>query len=149
MLYLKSTLHNTLKATRHYIKKDCIASATRMRRARMRTASGRPSTTSPASAWPAPARINCLSPYTLTRVALCCCLQGEHAHRIWSAIYNQSCFSDGVSCSEERVFYRLLSGMHASISTHLAADYLLDEQKGLWGPNLSEFKERLGTPDKL
>lgn len=75
--------------------------------------------------------------------------KGEHAHRIWSAIYNQSCFSDGVSCSEERVFYRLLSGMHASISTHLAADYLLDEQKGLWGPNLSEFKERLGTPDKL
>jgi ERO1-like protein alpha len=75
--------------------------------------------------------------------------QGEHAHRIWSAIYNQSCFSDGVSCSEERVFYRLISGMHASISCHLAADYLLDEQQGLWGPNLGEFKERLGTPDKL
>jgi hypothetical protein len=31
----------------------------------------------------------------------------------------------------------------------LAADYLLDEQQGLWGLNLGEFKERLGTPDKL
>lgn len=74
-------------------------------------------------------------------------LQGEHAHRIWSAIYNQSCFTDGVSCSEERVFYRLISGMHASISCHLSSDYLLDEQKGLWGPNMTEFKQRLGTPE--
>lgn len=73
--------------------------------------------------------------------------QGEHAHRIWSAIYNQSCFTDGVSCSEERVFYRLISGMHASISCHLAANYLLDEQRGVWGPNLQEFKERLGKPE--
>ncbi len=74
-------------------------------------------------------------------------LQGEHAHRIWSAIYNQSCFTDGVSCSEERVFYRLISGMHASISCHLSSDYLLDEQKGIWGPNMAEFKQRLGTPE--
>eukprot|EP00775_Hariotina_reticulata_P013591 gene13591-13716_t len=72
--------------------------------------------------------------------------KGEHAHRIWSAIYNQSCFADGVDCTEERVFYRLVSGMHASISCHLAADYLLDEQQGRWGVNLAEFKARLGTP---
>lgn len=31
----------------------------------------------------------------------------------------------------------------------MQADCFEDEQKGLWGPNLSEFKERLGTPDKL
>eukprot|EP00878_Enallax_costatus_P018555 GHUV01019537.1.p1 GENE.GHUV01019537.1~~GHUV01019537.1.p1 ORF type:complete len:338 (+),score=73.13 GHUV01019537.1:273-1286(+) len=71
--------------------------------------------------------------------------KGEHAHRIWSAIYNQSCFNDGVFCTEERVFYRLISGMHASISTHLSAIYLIDEQKGTWGPNLTEFRDRLGT----
>ncbi|KAF8071015.1 AERO1 [Scenedesmus sp. PABB004] len=73
--------------------------------------------------------------------------KGEHAHRIWSAIYNQSCFSDGVSCSEERVFYRLISGMHASISAHLSAHYLLDEAAGTWGPHLGEFARRLGTPE--
>jgi hypothetical protein len=76
-----------------------------------------------------------------------CPAQGEHAHRIWSAIYNQSCFTDGVTCSEERVFYRLISGMHASISCHLASDYLLDEKEGIWGPNMTEFKQRLGTPE--
>jgi hypothetical protein len=93
-------------------------------------------------------------PLTLQLLPLMCCnciyvcwLQGEHAHRIWSAIYNQSCFTDGVSCSEERVFYRLISGMHASISCHLSSDYLLDEQKGIWGPNMTEFRQRLGTPE--
>ncbi len=72
--------------------------------------------------------------------------QGEHAHRIWAAIYGQACFSDAVpACTEKRVFSRLISGMHASISAHLSADYLLDEKQGVWGPHLEEFKRRLGT----
>lgn len=40
-------------------------------------------------------------------------MQGEHAHRVWSAIYDQSCFSnlnDTETCQEQRVFYRLISG---------------------------------------
>ncbi|KAG2437820.1 hypothetical protein HXX76_005440 [Chlamydomonas incerta] len=102
---------------------------------------------------------------------------GEHAHRIWSAIYSQSCFhssssssssedsedsSSGSSggppalspaslppdwCPEKRVFYRLISGMHASISAHISANYLLDEERGLWGHNLTDFKMRLGRPE--
>lgn len=36
--------------------------------------------------------------------------------------------------------------MHASISAHIAADYLLDEASGQWGPSLEEFERRLGTP---
>ncbi|KXZ51941.1 hypothetical protein GPECTOR_11g66 [Gonium pectorale] len=132
---------------------------------------------------------------------------GEHAHRIWNAIYNQSCFqypagvapssstdqapppsnasdtdaaaaalaaiaaqaagggggtngsettvagsggSSGTAdgwCPEKRIFYRLISGMHASISAHISANYLLDEERGLWGHNLTDFKSRLGTPE--
>lgn len=72
--------------------------------------------------------------------------KGEHAHRIWSAIYSQSCFSN-INCTEKRVFYRLISGMHASISAHLSAEYLLDEERNIWGPNLQEFRQRLGTPE--
>jgi ERO1-like protein beta len=45
-------------------------------------------------------------------------------------------------CLEKRVFYRVISGMHASISTHLCWDYL-DQSTGTWGPNLTCFKERL------
>jgi ERO1-like protein alpha len=72
-------------------------------------------------------------------------VQGEHAHRIWSAIYSQNCFKDVHSdtCDEESlVFYRIISGVHASISMHLVHDYLLDESTGTWGPNLPEFRTR-------
>jgi hypothetical protein len=31
------------------------------------------------------------------------------------------------TCAERRVFYRLISGLHTSISAHIAGDYLLDE----------------------
>ncbi|KAK9916428.1 hypothetical protein WJX75_002458 [Coccomyxa subellipsoidea] len=74
--------------------------------------------------------------------------KGEHAHRIWNLIYSQSCFSninDPDTCAERRVFYRLISGMHASISAHIAKEYLLDERADKWGPNLALFRERLGN----
>lgn len=45
-------------------------------------------------------------------------------------------------CLEKRVFHRLISGMHASISTHLCWDYL-NKTTGQWHPNLQCFKQRL------
>ncbi|XHG02499.1 hypothetical protein AWENTII_005849 [Aspergillus wentii] len=45
-------------------------------------------------------------------------------------------------CLEKRVFHRLISGMHASISTHLCWDYL-NQTTGEWHPNLQCYKERL------
>ncbi|KAK4498695.1 hypothetical protein PRZ48_009205 [Zasmidium cellare] len=45
-------------------------------------------------------------------------------------------------CLEKRVFYRVISGMHASISTHLCYDYL-NQTNGEWGPNVTCYKERL------
>ncbi|KAM3505462.1 hypothetical protein MY11210_007959 [Beauveria gryllotalpidicola] len=45
-------------------------------------------------------------------------------------------------CLEKRVFYRVVSGMHASISTHLCWDYL-NKTTGLWGPNFDCYMERL------
>ncbi|TQV96487.1 hypothetical protein V2A60_003116 [Cordyceps javanica] len=52
-------------------------------------------------------------------------------------------------CLEKRVFYRVVSGMHASISTHLCWDYL-NKTTGLWGPNLECYMERLhGHADRI
>ncbi|KAK0298775.1 endoplasmic oxidoreductin-1 [Friedmanniomyces endolithicus] len=52
-------------------------------------------------------------------------------------------------CLEKRVFYRVISGMHASISTHLCHDYL-NQTTGQWGPNLQCYKERLHDhPERL
>lgn len=52
-------------------------------------------------------------------------------------------------CLEKRVFYRVISGMHASISTHLCHDYL-NQTTGEWGPNLQCYKERLHAhPERI
>jgi ERO1-like protein alpha len=93
--------------------------------------------------------------------------QGQSARRIWKTIYDENCFKsqernsyksvmrkpmsrqDG--CLEERVFYRMISGLHASINIHLCANYLQQEKSspmgmispsGMWGPNLKEFIKR-------
>ncbi|KAK4947260.1 endoplasmic oxidoreductin-1 [Elasticomyces elasticus] len=52
-------------------------------------------------------------------------------------------------CLEKRVFYRVISGMHASISAHLCYDYL-NQTTGQWGPNLQCYKERLHNhPERM
>jgi hypothetical protein len=35
------------------------------------------------------------------------------------------------SCQEEKILYKLISGLHSSISVHIAADYLLDESTNM------------------
>ena len=78
--------------------------------------------------------------------------KGESARRIWDAIYEQNCFKNGEkeTCTEIRVFYRLISGLHTSISTHIAADYLVDESMNTWGRNTSLMHERvLKYPERV
>ncbi|KAI4184583.1 MAG: hypothetical protein L6R41_004637 [Letrouitia leprolyta] len=52
-------------------------------------------------------------------------------------------------CLEKRVFHRIISGMHASISTHICVDYL-NQTTGQWGPNLQCYTDRLATqPERV
>jgi hypothetical protein len=52
-------------------------------------------------------------------------------------------------CLEKRVFYRVISGMHASISTHLCWDFL-NQTTGQWQPNVACYASRLhGFPDRI
>ncbi|ODA82997.1 hypothetical protein RJ55_01506 [Drechmeria coniospora] len=52
-------------------------------------------------------------------------------------------------CLEKRVFYRVVSGMHASISAHLCWDFL-NQTTGEWQPNLSCYLSRLhGFSDRI
>ncbi|KAG7005859.1 hypothetical protein G7Y79_00017g042410 [Physcia stellaris] len=60
---------------------------------------------------------------------------------------NSLTFDD--SCVEKRVFYRIISGMHASISTHICNDYL-NQTTGAWGPNIQCYIDRLAThPERV
>ncbi|KAL3274661.1 hypothetical protein HHI36_016041 [Cryptolaemus montrouzieri] len=87
--------------------------------------------------------------------------KGKSAERVWKSIYTENCFQarswekpsifklDNM-CLEERVFYRTISGLHASINIHLCANYLLSDPNkpsliqptGEWGMNLEEFERR-------
>ncbi|CAH6722476.1 endoplasmic oxidoreductin-1 [[Candida] jaroonii] len=76
---------------------------------------------------------------------------GKQAQNIWSAIYNENCFKnddgsiDSESCSAKQLFFRVVSGMHASISTHLSNEYLFEkEDYDTYEPNLKVFMERVG-----
>ncbi|KAK4686050.1 hypothetical protein P7C73_g4084, partial [Tremellales sp. Uapishka_1] len=52
-------------------------------------------------------------------------------------------------CEEKKVYYRVISGLHASISIHICHDYM-DQQTGEWAPNLQCFINRLAThPERL
>lgn len=56
---------------------------------------------------------------------------------------------DQKMCIEQRLFYRVISGMHASVSTHLCYSYL-DKTTGTWGPDLDCFMSRVGNyPERL
>ncbi|ORX66875.1 endoplasmic reticulum oxidoreductin 1 [Linderina pennispora] len=50
---------------------------------------------------------------------------------------------------EYRMFYRAVSGLHASTSTHICSDYY-NATSGKWEPNLNCFISRIGAfPDRL
>ncbi|XP_026855661.2 ERO1-like protein alpha [Electrophorus electricus] len=96
--------------------------------------------------------------------------KGLEAWKIWNSIYEENCFKpysvkrpldplvsnrgDGEGrgfyqwleglCVEKRAFFRLVSGLHASINVHLSARYMLDDNwyERRWGPNVTEFQLR-------
>ncbi|KAJ9078750.1 endoplasmic oxidoreductin-1 [Entomophthora muscae] len=90
---------------------------------------------------------------------------GDSAAKVWRSIYEENCFgilnnlngdnlflnSDNTNnvCSEKRIFYRIVSGLHASISTHICDQYF-NSTSGQWERNLECFVSRVGSfPDRL
>ncbi|CAJ1958017.1 unnamed protein product [Sphenostylis stenocarpa] len=79
---------------------------------------------------------------------------GPSARRIWDSVYSENCpkLKDPSQelCQEEKILYKLISGLHSSISIHIAAEYLLDEATNLWGQNLTLMYDRvLKYPDRV
>lgn len=85
---------------------------------------------------------------------------GDSAHEVWRAIYSENCFNNGNFddlCYEQRVFYRLLSGLQAAISAHIANNYPIspdidvhadiNEHPELYGPNVDVYDSKLGNYD--
>ena len=64
---------------------------------------------------------------------------------IWNAIYEENCITTDESCLEERVLYRLLSGMHTSTTLSIARNYFPPSKRNNrtdWEANPEYFMER-------
>lgn len=98
--------------------------------------------------------------------------RGGEARQIWQIIYEENCFFDldsqlsvaqetdreeleekkdesAEQCMEERVFFRLISGLHGSTTVHLCSQHqkTADDR---WLPNLDMFIWRLGIfPERI
>ncbi|RLV94502.1 Endoplasmic reticulum oxidoreductin-1 [Spathaspora sp. JA1] len=80
---------------------------------------------------------------------------GNQSFDVWKAIYSENCFpntnpmsmlngaQEEEQCVEKNLFYRLISGLHASIAVHLSNEYL-NSVTGEFYPNLKIFMERVG-----
>ncbi|KAF8824818.1 hypothetical protein HHX47_DHR7000111 [Lentinula edodes] len=84
---------------------------------------------------------------------------GSSPHQIWRAIYEENCFTprrsdatlqdDEEQCLEEKVYNKVISGLHASISTHICLDYL-NQTTGEWGPDVQCYITRVAShPERL
>lgn len=83
---------------------------------------------------------------------------GAGADNVWKSIYTENCYAKAAvgesatvddACLEKRVFHRIISGMHSSISVHLCWDYL-NQTTGEWQPNLDCFIGRFrGFPERI
>ncbi|CAK9436804.1 uncharacterized protein LODBEIA_P13260 [Lodderomyces beijingensis] len=80
---------------------------------------------------------------------------GNQSFDVWKAIYSENCFpntnpmsmrpnQEKEKCQEKNLFYRLVSGMHASIAVHLSNEYL-NSETGEFYPNLNVFMQRVGS----
>lgn len=87
---------------------------------------------------------------------------GESAARVWAALHNESAFqpedaaAPGLLPAEQRLYDRIVSGLHTSISLHIVHDYCLDRvpeatyECARWGVNLPQARERvLQHPDRV
>ncbi len=55
---------------------------------------------------------------------------GYQGQKIWEAIYRENCFTGGSfdnMCMEERLFYKIISGIHSNINLHLSKNYLKED----------------------
>lgn len=79
---------------------------------------------------------------------------GYNGSHVWKAIYEENCFEKlgefDDMCYEERVLYRLLSGLHASTNIHISLEYFPPSKSAgrkNWEPNPERFIAQVAIPE--
>ena len=72
--------------------------------------------------------------------------QGSH---IWKRIYEENCWNSFEKCNDNKFLYKMISGMHTSVSSHLS-EYFIDDQTKEAYPNHHLYYSKVGThPERL
>ncbi|XP_063900571.1 ero1-like protein [Zophobas morio] len=84
---------------------------------------------------------------------------GYNGSAVWASIYKENCFDSVFNmngskrnsehqCYEEKVLYRLLSGIHTSVNVHVALRFYPPAYlEGDWLSNAALFKKFLDNPE--
>ena len=73
---------------------------------------------------------------------VCSGYSGPSATSVWNAITEENCFSavgNTDSCLEKRTFYRIISGLRTSITTHIARNYYYGDPLSSPSPTLDSI----------
>ena len=80
---------------------------------------------------------------------------GFNGTHIWNEMYSENCFTmpkrGNDMCYEERVLYRILSGMHASVNIHIAMNYYppMKGKRDAYEANPAHFFRQYGDKPEL
>jgi hypothetical protein len=76
---------------------------------------------------------------------------GYQGQSIWKVIYEENCMNLSKQCGEDNLLYKIVSGMHASVSSHLSEFYVnFDEQSQSIRPNEFMYYHKVGAyPERL
>ena len=77
---------------------------------------------------------------------------GYQGQRVWEMIYQENCFRSD-KCMEEKLLYKAVSGMHASVSSHLSEyhiDFAKKKKTGEMKPNVRMYFDKVGKyPERI
>lgn len=76
---------------------------------------------------------------------------GYQGQSIWKIIYEENCMSLSKQCGADNFLYKVISGMHASVSSHLSEYFVnFNDEKQVIRPNEFMYYHKVGAfPDRL
>ena len=74
---------------------------------------------------------------------------GYQGGAIWKQIYDDNCWNSFEKCNDNKFLYRMISGMHSSVSSHLSEYYIYEETMKM-DANVRVYYEKVGVhPDRI
>lgn len=74
---------------------------------------------------------------------------GYQGSQIWNRIYEENCWNSFEKCNDNKFLYKMVSGMHTSVSSHLSEYYVNDQTKEIFA-NYTLYYGKVGNyPDRI